>query len=320
MYLMDAIAATAARVGQRDGTMLDIFPDIASRMHLAPRYLLDASVMRASVELGMGRPSVFREAMRHLQVPYPRMWVEWPENSRDALRRELDPQEIHPLKPVPSRLGFLIEADDGGRSGNITWAWSSPAGKPSDVPNISPYDARFDLDGNIQQSDNRIKGMLVANLARPWLDNPVQLDALLDIWRTSDHRMSNWGRSWVQPAQAEWFITDVYGEYIEVWAILLLLTASRPTVDYKPVCRDKLNRARTRKRVVPLFDHTEITMHVEPRTAIEQARGPLNFSRKPPRIHYVSRYLARRGDKHWLVNPYIRGRGEWVTRHTHVKA
>jgi hypothetical protein len=48
MYLMDSIAATTAMIGNMRDPTLRIFSDMTERMRLAPRYLLDSSVMRAS--------------------------------------------------------------------------------------------------------------------------------------------------------------------------------------------------------------------------------------------------------------------------------
>lgn len=319
MYLMDEIAATALRVGSDNREpILQIFPDLLARMKHAPRYLLDAHVMRASIELGLGRPTVFREAMRHLRVPYSTLWLEWEESSRDKLRQELGETDTDPLKPIPARLGFLIECEPGGRRGIITWAWSASLGM---APNVSPYDVCFDLDAVIPQSTTLVEGLSLANLPRMWSDNPLQYEALMDIWRTAEHRPSAWGKTWLAdltPHQQRYLLSDIYGEYIGIWAILLLLTASRPTVAYSAVSRTKLNKARTRKREAPLLDHTTVTMHISHKLVNGQHHSPLGYARKSPRIHLVRSYLARRGDKHWITNSYLRGKGEGVERHVRV--
>ena len=46
---------------------------------------------------------------------------------------------------------------------------------------------------------------------------------------------------------------------------------------------------------------------------------PLSYQRKSPRIHIVSRYLNRQGDKHSDRQPFLRGQGKWPQRHMHVK-
>jgi hypothetical protein len=135
MLLMDAISRAAGT-----GSLRYVFSDITERMQLTPRYLLDDSVVQASTEIGLSRPSVLREAMRHLRIPYPRLWVEWPETGRSTLRQRLAVKTNDPLKPIPERLGFLLESD--GRRGRVSWAWALPPhpGYPVDVC-LSPYDA-----------------------------------------------------------------------------------------------------------------------------------------------------------------------------------
>lgn len=125
--------------------------------------------------------------------------------------------------------------------------------------------------------------------------------------------MSDWGGD-----KERFFLSDIYGEYIGIWAILLLLTASRPTVEYKQVSQTKINKARIKKRAAPLFDHIEVTMNISHRAVTQRQGQPLGHVRKSPRIHVVSSYLARRGDKHWLVNSYVRGSGDAVERHIKV--
>jgi hypothetical protein len=114
-------------------------------------------------------------------------------------------------------------------------------------------------------------------------------------------------------------LADVYGEYIEIWSVMMLLTASRKAVDYRPVDRGRLNKSRRKKHEVPLLDHTEVILHITRPGMAGPVRAPLGYSRKSPRIHMVSRYLARRGDKHWIVEPYLRGSGSPVERHIHVR-
>lgn len=323
MRLMDDVAATAAAVtSARDKAppALSIFTDLDRRMRLCPRFLLDEHVVRSAIELSLGRPTVFREAMRHIRLPYERLWCEWEEKHRERLRQDFLDYVPDPLKPVPNRIGFLIEGR--GRKGVVTWLWQNPplSGLPN-PPNVSPFDVQFDLDACIPQEFGLLEGLKAATLGRLWQDNPVQLEALFDIWRTARHAPSTWGRQWLSDwggDKERFFLSDIYGEYIGIWAILLLLTASRPTVEYKQVSQTKINKARIKKRAAPLFDHIEVTMNISHRAVTQRQGQPLGHVRKSPRIHVVSSYLARRGDKHWLVNSYVRGSGDAVERHIKV--
>ena len=105
-----------------------------------------------------------------------------------------------------------------------------------------------------------------------------------------------------------------------IWAFLMLLTASRPIIDRRPVSMAKLNKARAKRQLPPQLDHTVVTLHLDKAAAEARRRAPLGYARKSPRVHLVSSYLARRGAKHWIVQPYWRGEGEVISRHVHVKS
>ena len=360
MFLMDSVAATAAMVGQMPiverTAILRGFPDIAKRLHGCPRFLFDNNSIATAVELTLGRPKVLRETMAHLIVPYQRMWIEWEETGRERLRQRFDSQNNLPL---PLRVGFLLEADQSGRRGEITWLWTSSArdklamGK-LDVPCLAPIGAFFDLDADITQPKWLTQGLVRANIGRFWKDNPIQLDAMESIWRTAEHKPSSWGMDYLDEVyrmskagvdinrafgangdqrigrlgdtdeEFHEFIAiqmqDVYGEFIMIWACLLLLTASRPIVERTHISLDKLNKHRRKKGEAPLFDHTKVTMHLKRDMGPVIERGPLGYARKSPRIHMVSSYLARRGNRHWVVMPYMRGRGETLSgRRVHVR-
>ena len=342
MYLMDALSSSVALMHWVNPSsapevdlnrhVLDIYPAVVEKLKGTPRFLLDTNTIHTAVELTLGRPKVLLEAMRHLRVPYERMWIEWPEEGRAKLRETFGDQgRIDEHRPLPARIGFLIEADkETGRTGRITWIWNGPPLlRPADFPNIAPISPVFDLDARIDQPSERIAGFLRGNLARIWKDNPVQLKALFDIWRTAKHEPSEWGWTYINHYQRTTgrleqhlgdLFADVYGEYIIIWAIILLLTSSRKIVDYKPVSRAKINKARVKRREVPLLDHTEVTLDIGIRRVPGQTGQPLGYIRKSPRIHMVSSYLARRGDKHWVVMPYWRGSGETIHRQVKVFA
>lgn len=328
MYLMDAIQATAAMTRENknaDHPTLRVFPEMASRLAGVPRFLLDENAVAAAVEISLGRPKILLEALAHCRVPYSAMWVEWPESGREKLRRDFT-CEITPDRPLPTRVGFLIETETGGRRGHATWVWSAPGDIGSFIPNIAPIEPYFDLDEHFVQPVEKVEGFKAANLAAYWADNPVQQQALLDFWCTARHKPSPWGMNYLATTamlgdveeRIAYAMADVYGEYIMIWSIMFMLTASRPAVSCRDVSRAKINKVRARKREVPLLDHTEVVMHVN-RQPTAMRRAPLGHARKSPRVHLVSRYLARRGDKFWVTEPYWRGSGEAIHRVVNVK-
>jgi hypothetical protein len=336
MYLMDHIVETVHEAKKRrliNHPVISIFPELEEKLKGCPRFLFDHNAIHTAVELTLGRPKVLREAMAHLTIPYPKMWVEWPEAGREKLRQtfSIDAYE-YPNRPLPTRLGFLLETDEAGRKGIVTWVWSNHFIKKGEPPNVGPISAFFDLDFNYSKlvSPTFVNSFLDANLAHIWKDNKIQLEALLSIWDTSYHRPSEWGAKFLKlpspdspygsvDSRVANFYADVYGEYIMVWSCLMLLTSSKKIVELEDVNMSQLNRIRRRMDKPQKLDHTIVSLHINENTQIHTQGVPLGFTRKSPRIHMVSSYLARRGDKHWVVMPYWRGKGEVISRHVKVK-
>ena len=234
MFLMDSVSEIAHKVktvGMSDSNMMKIFPYLEEQLQGCPRFLFNEDAIHTAVELTLGRPKVLREAMQHLTIPYPRMWVEWPEAGREKLRKtfSIDAWE-HPGRPLPKRLGFFLESD--GRKGMATWVWNNHFTDEQECPNVCPISPFFDLDGDYSKiSKSRTSGFLDANLAHIWRDNKIQLDALLSIWDTSMHGPSLWGMDFLgikEPRDLSGdryvanFYADVYGEYIMIWSCLML--------------------------------------------------------------------------------------------------
>src|SRR5215467_8274119 len=162
MYLMDCIADSALAIrqqGKRPKTdpLLKIFPQLDEKLKGTPRFLLDENAIHTAVELTLGRPKVLLEAMRHLVIPWPRVWIEWPESGRQKLRDEFEDENkgwTGMDRPLPTKLGFFLECtSDSGRQGTATWAWTSPAHNliTGNWPNIAPISPYFDLDARLEQ-------------------------------------------------------------------------------------------------------------------------------------------------------------------------
>ena len=109
---MDMVGSTAQRMHGNADPVMRVFGDLAKRLEGTPRFLLDDAATRTCVELNLGRPKVMLEALAHLRVPYPKLWVEWDDKARQALRARFDEPMSYPeLRPMPGRVGFLLEAD-----------------------------------------------------------------------------------------------------------------------------------------------------------------------------------------------------------------
>lgn len=301
---------------------LRAYVELSERLQGIPRFILDANATRTAVELTLGRPKILIEAMQHIVVPYRRLWVEWNDNDRQQLRDKFnEPDSYSELRPMPGRVGFLLESDATGRRGTACWAWAAPG---ADIPNVGVIQPHYDLDRTFELEEDRYHGLLNGNLATMWKNNTIQLEALFDIWRTCEHRPVDWAEQFwkmlpnYKLAQALSY-SDVVGDYITIWVVMLMLTASRSVLNYHHVSMAKLNKHRRKRGDTPLLDHTNIALHLTPHQQRPVVRSPLGYSRKSPRIHMVSSYLARRGNKHWLVYPYMRGSGDTIHRVVNVK-
>jgi hypothetical protein len=325
---MDSINSWADNIVQsnkptsRLDPALRAYVELSDQLKGTPRFILDANATRTAVELTLGRPKILIEAMQHLIIPYRRLWVEWNDGDRQKLRdRFSEPDGYSELRPMPGRVGFFLETDKTGRRGSASWAWSAPG---SVIPNVGVIQPHYDLDHTFDLHPDRYYGLIKGNLAMMWQNNPIQLSALLDIWRTCEHRPVSWAEQfWSMLPNRELAkalsYSDVVGDYITIWVVMLMLTSSREVIRYQPVSMAKLNKHRIKRGDTPLLDHTNITLHLTPQHQRPIVRSHLGYSRKSPRVHMVSSYLARRGNKHWLVYPYMRGSGDAIHRVVNVK-
>lgn len=346
MYLMDQIAEIAKEVADRkeySHPIVGIYPALYHELQGCPRFIFDERAIETATEITLGRPKIILDSILNLRIPYPKLWVEWPESGRGRLREVFQShEEILPERPLPTKLGFYLKTDEFGRKGVIQWVWNSPANvtdmlipnRPGfNPPNIAPISPYFNLDKEVPQNAALLTTFIKANLCALWEGNKIQQDAIFRIWRTSDHQPSSpWGVRYLKYVYGgdnnkddlfyamNHFYADVYGEYIMVWACLLLLTSSKKIIEETKIDLSGLNKARIKKQQVPKLDYTRVNLYINPEAHhIKFIRGPLGHTRKSPRIHMVSSFLNRRGNKHWVVQPFWRGEGEVISRHVHVK-
>ena len=141
MTLADEILA--ARGTQND--MGGIITSLASALEQAERFVLHDDVAAAGYQLIRSRPSSLLDGLALCRLPFSKLWLEWrggvslnswpvyPTTERDPATRTV-------ARPVPKRTGCLIEArDDGGQTGQITWAWVHDSGV-----NVCPLAVNFD--------------------------------------------------------------------------------------------------------------------------------------------------------------------------------
>lgn len=125
MIFADDIMAGVGSISDIGG-MIQSF---ASKLARAERFVLDRQVIEAAKQLGKSNPRSLVSALPLCRAPYATTWFEWTDATGKA--------------------GCLVESDDEGRQGVMTFASAVPlndAGKP--VPIISGVSSWFDYGGD----------------------------------------------------------------------------------------------------------------------------------------------------------------------------
>lgn len=120
MRLSDHIIAEVGKTNDVAG----IFTSMAKSVREAQRFELSDDVAIAAYRLTTSKPTTLLNALPLVRAPYRKMWLEWrggattrtgmimPKNRRDA-----------DFAPDPLRQGVLIETDETGQRGIMTFAW-----------------------------------------------------------------------------------------------------------------------------------------------------------------------------------------------------
>lgn len=159
MRLSDQIIAE--RGGESD--VRGIFTSVANALPYAECFELSDDVALAAYNLTKSKPTTLLSALPLCRAPFRKMWLEWrggittrsgmikPENKRDEA-----------FAPEPVKQGCLVETDETGQCGTMTFAWVHkekpawarevrPNSKFTSLVNIAPLGTMFDWseDGNV---------------------------------------------------------------------------------------------------------------------------------------------------------------------------
>ena len=329
------------------GTPLDIHGTItsfAASLETAERFVLSDDIGMAGYQLIQSKPASLLDAMPLCRLPYPSMWFEWGGTCADLAGWNQFPTCEPPghrdfARPIPWRMGCLVEGEDNGQRGQMTWAWMH---KASGV-NVCGLGVNFDWskDGDVIADARRALGSpptdTVAELfMRRWLGElpDAGLDEVMRLHK-------GWGKIANDPKQREavrgllrhersWFSThahalvsfaldnmpedflklvtawegDICGEAPFVAAVVLMLN-SRNAVDREPADLGKLNRARRRRGRVEFLPHTVTRLHLShARMRNAEASG---MTREAMRQHIVrGHFKIRKTGVYWWT-PFLRG-------------
>ena len=115
MRLADEIASAAG--GPGDQITFGAIGAFAKLLAEAQCFELSADVVAACREVPRSKPSSLLSALPYVRVPYERVWLEW-----QPLGEE-DEEDDDQARPLPKRIGCLIESAPSLDYGMMRWAW-----------------------------------------------------------------------------------------------------------------------------------------------------------------------------------------------------
>lgn len=334
MRLVDEISAAVG--GEFDRMTLGAAASLAKSLARAECFELSADIALAIANVRALRPSSIVSALPFSRPPFPTTWVEWVCAEVAPTLEGRDPPTFN--KPMPRRMGALIE--DVGVDGvaGVTWAWSHPEFGLNICP-ISAFQswvpgALNRLAGIAAQMAHSIGDALriadhykaisvqdaktIAQGAPAWKacrDNPVELNAIVELskWEAitaSPHcrKMVDMFRRRATPeqfrsAEQSWS-EDLQGEPAFLRAFLILLNTKNGAVTERENL-SRLNGAR-QKSGKPKLREFQITRLALSRHASRSAVS-LGATREQIRQHYVRGHFKVRKSGVFWWSPFVRG-------------
>jgi hypothetical protein len=135
-----------------------LFTSTAAAIREAERFELTDDVSRAAYNLTRLKPSSLLKTMPLCRAPYRKMWFEWRGGLTSSLIRpehKRDPR----THPDPIKQGVLIETDETGQRGSMTFAWMHDHRlRKSSGVSINPLGTLFNWheDGNVHDDLRRV--------------------------------------------------------------------------------------------------------------------------------------------------------------------
>jgi hypothetical protein len=150
MRLSDQLAAACGSNSDIGGILSRISAAIAK----AERFELSDDVARAGYNLIKSKPTTLLNAMPLCRAPFRKLWLEWRGGlTRDMMRPEHRRDPL--IAPDPLRQGVLIETDETGQRGTMTFAWVHKQRPDTDFSpvNVDPLGSLFNWsdDGDVRE-------------------------------------------------------------------------------------------------------------------------------------------------------------------------
>jgi len=291
MRLIDQIAAGHVR-WPLDGFAKSPATLSPTEVHL--RYVLDEEVSRICDKLIREHFEMLADMIELVKLPSQTFWIE---------RLSEFPDENGGF----SKLGILVEADEGCRSGELILF----AEMPDSHPLIMPQKIVFDFDHSISGCDD------ITQFQAPLRDkDDLPQKTMSEHFAIKLHE--GWDQYYNIERQPIFIANQIIADLCHsLWdglflmAFSVLLASQR---SFREVPRDfsKLNKARKHKGKAELCDFIEVKQSLFEKSGA--ARATFATNKQSPRMHIVRGHFVRRGTILFWRRTHFRGDAEKIVR------
>lgn len=290
----------------RDAARFDLMPGVIATAHVVRDSPLDARL----------------KALTLTRLPFARTWFEWP----GGIGGPGTIQDETRTRPVPRRMGALVETDESLRRGSIDFCWVQ-----DDMGGINLCPLRVTFDWNEEPQPVEDAGLtgIRADIAAGFVDRLRHATDRDSIRRSSDAALlldnerfgvvlsPYWRRCIARlilrqqfsaiTAMLESAMRDITGEADILRSVIMCLNSRNMTrASYQPA-PERLNKQRARKGRAPLLDTTTIRIKLSPGLAARVGNGG---ERNASKAHVVrGHFKIRRSGVYWW-SPFLRGEGK----------
>jgi hypothetical protein len=311
MRLLDLIAQRrGAHVHSDDGQELPgatRFSDVIRNCSL--RYILSDELARCATQLAYAEGDRLSGCLDLIHVPAHSLWVEWADSPQREALQAIPAVEVK--DGTPSRhSGALVTASSNCRAGQIRSFWSAP----DERAYLSPVIITFDFDrpppalASAEAAAAVWRGETVLQL-----DGEPAIEELLVHLRL--HLDDEWAAYYRARCCTEELGTTLMRRCLGGCAFdapmlmaFFLLLGARDLLPRQEICRQRINRTRSRAGKLPLLEHIEVSAPIDkpPTRGLAPAGDSLRAS---PRLHHVRGHIVRRGTAVFWRSPHLRGSG-----------
>lgn len=320
--LADDIRASAGN--QLDRAIHGGLSVLGQEIAKAKRFDLSPGVVRTAMTISASRLSSQIRALPLCRFPFRKVWWEWPGSDPQYEPHRKD--TVDGVRQAPQRMGVLIETDETGQTGTMTFAWSHRLHGVSPCPISCAFDFREDF-SEVQDVARTIARTLDSEEALrdtlffqrqgvEYSKDEHQDDVLKDAFRFGYFPSPHFEAFWESlkdahgripgPGSPEWqqWGGDIEGEPGVVRSLIMLLNSKNLTQQLYVEAPKPLNKQREKKGKVPILDHTVIGIKLSPALKRRVGAGDQNDR---ARLHAVRGHFKIRKSGIYFWSDHHRG-------------